>query len=101
MEESMSNNRTIAISATIAAAALLGVHLAVAAPRPTVNYDPPLNPANFASPIDNKYFTLKPGTKYTFQKQTSKGTERTVVEVTKEAKKIMGSIRLSSEIRPG
>jgi hypothetical protein len=33
----------------------------------TAAYDPAINPADFVHDIDNKYFTLRPGTKFTYQ----------------------------------
>src|SRR3989344_3986968 len=52
--------------------------------------DPLINPANFVSGIDNKYFTLVPGKKFTYESKTDEGFERVEVEVTGETKKIMG-----------
>jgi hypothetical protein len=55
-----------------------------------INYDPPFNPDTFVSKVGNKYFTLEPGTKFTYQRNTSKGIERTEVTVLKETKTVMG-----------
>ena len=54
--------------------------------------DPLINPANFVSGIDNKYFTLVPGKRFTYESKTDEGTERVEVEVTRETKKIMGVV---------
>jgi hypothetical protein len=62
--------------------------------EPTVGadipYNPPFDPRNFVPQITNKYFTLEPGRKFTYEKKTSKGTERTEVVTLKETKQIMG-----------
>lgn len=49
-----------------------------------------INPDNFVSGIDNKYFTLIPGKKFTYESKTDEDLERVEVEVTRETKKIMG-----------
>jgi hypothetical protein len=51
-------------------------------------YDPRINPAEFGPDINNKYFTLKPGTKFTYQDK--RGIERIEVTVTHETKELMG-----------
>jgi hypothetical protein len=55
-----------------------------------IQFNPPFDPGNFAPQVTNKYFTLKPGTKFTYVKKTSKGTERTEIVVLAETKQIMG-----------
>ena len=55
-----------------------------------INYDPPFNRDTFVSEVTNKYFTLEPGRKFTYQKKTLQGIERTEVTVLKETKKVMG-----------
>jgi len=55
-----------------------------------VNYDPPFNPNIFVSKVTNKYFTLEPGRKFTYQRRTLGGIERTEVIVLKETKTVMG-----------
>ncbi len=55
-----------------------------------VDYNPIINPNDFVAKIDNKYFTLTPGTKITYQKKTEEGNERIDLVVTNETKKIMG-----------
>jgi hypothetical protein len=54
----------------------------------SVEYDPTINPSDFVSGISNKYFTLKPGKKFTYKNQA--GTEQIEILVTKETRKIMG-----------
>jgi len=53
-------------------------------------YNPAINPENFVTQIDNKYYPLKPGTKYFYQVETEEGTERNEVYVTHETKTILG-----------
>lgn len=49
-----------------------------------------LNPNNFTTEITNKYFTLEPGKKMVYEKQTADGLERVEILVTDETKKLMG-----------
>jgi hypothetical protein len=62
--------------------------------NPTVGadipYSPPFDPSSFVSKVTHKYFTLEPGTKFSYVKKTAKGTERTEVAVLTETKQIMG-----------
>ena len=62
--------------------------------NPTVGadipYNPSFDPSNFVPKVTNKYFTLEPGTKFSYVKNTSKGTERTEVVVLTETKEILG-----------
>lgn len=53
-------------------------------------YDPKIDPANFVRRVDNRYFPLKPGTKYIYEGKTKDGTERVEVEVTRQTKTILG-----------
>jgi len=53
-------------------------------------YNPTINPADFTHVITNKYLMLKPGTKATYEKTTSKGIERVELQITGETKKVMG-----------
>jgi len=55
-----------------------------------VNYNPVIDPADFVSGIDNEYFPLVPGTKYTYTAETEDGTEKIEVYVTHETKEILG-----------
>lgn len=55
-----------------------------------VQFKPPFDAGNFVAHVANKYFTLEPGTKFTFVKKTRNGTERSEVVVLKEKKAIMG-----------
>jgi hypothetical protein len=51
-------------------------------------YNPMIDPSNFVSQVNNKYFTLIPGTKYTYE--DGMGTLRIEVIVTNEKKELMG-----------
>lgn len=53
-------------------------------------YNPTIDPANFAPQVTNKYYTLKPGTKFTYKESTKDGVEKIEVVVTNETKKVMG-----------
>lgn len=55
-----------------------------------VRYEPPFDPANFVARVAHRYFTLEPGTKFTYVKKTRKGIERSEVVVLNEKKEIMG-----------
>ena len=45
-------------------------------------YSPSIDPADFTTRVDNKYFPLKPGTTLVYEGQTKDGTERTEFTVT-------------------
>jgi hypothetical protein len=52
---------------------------------------PKFDPCNFGNQIiDNPYFTLTPGTTFTYQTKTEDGTEKDMVIVTNETKEILG-----------
>ena len=53
-------------------------------------YAPHINPSDFTTTIDNKYFPLKPGTTSVYQGKTKNATERDVMTVTHSTKQIMG-----------
>jgi len=53
-------------------------------------YAPQINPADFTTKIDNKYFPLKPGTTFVYKGKTKDGTEGDTVKVTSDTKNIMG-----------
>jgi hypothetical protein len=53
-------------------------------------YSPHIDPANFSTRIDNKYFPLKPGTTFVYRGKTQDATEGDVVAVTSDTKNIMG-----------
>lgn len=49
-----------------------------------------IRPSNFTTDITNKYFTLEPGRKLMYEKETADGLERVEIMVTDETKKLMG-----------
>jgi hypothetical protein len=53
-------------------------------------YAPHINPSEFTSKIDNKYFPLKPGTTFVYQGNSGGNPERDVMTVTHSTKKVMG-----------
>ena len=55
-----------------------------------VTYDPPFDPKSFGHPINNRYFTLKPGTTFHYAKRTMWGTMRVETQITGETKLVMG-----------
>src|SRR5215207_10746835 len=53
-------------------------------------YSPHIDPADFTTKIDNKYFPLKPGTTFVYRGKTEDATEGDVVAVTSDTRNIMG-----------
>jgi hypothetical protein len=53
-------------------------------------YAPHINPSEFATTIDNKYFRLKPGTTFVYKGNSGGDPERDVMSVTHSTKRIMG-----------
>jgi hypothetical protein len=53
-------------------------------------YEPRIRPADFGGPVDNPYFPLVPGSRWIYDGTQGNGTERTVVEVTRDTKAILG-----------
>jgi hypothetical protein len=87
----MLNKRSPYLAIAAVLAGCVGAYL-VWAQRPSTAaiaaYDPLINPADFVPDINNKYFTLKPGTKFTYQDK--RGIERIELTVTNETKNLMG-----------
>jgi hypothetical protein len=54
------------------------------------SYSPSIDPSDFTTTIDNKYFPLKPGTTFVSRRKTKNTTERDVMSVTHSTKQIMG-----------
>ena len=54
------------------------------------SYSPHIDPAEFTTNIDNKYFPLKPGTTLVYRGKTKDATVGDVVAVTSDTKQIMG-----------
>ncbi|MCM2325680.1 MAG: PepSY domain-containing protein [Candidatus Woesearchaeota archaeon] len=59
-------------------------------PEAKEEYDPLINPADFSSVVDNKYFKLTPGKKTVYEGMTQDGLERVEVYVLDERKIVMG-----------
>jgi hypothetical protein len=79
----------LAVGALVAA--LLGAGPSCAAGSGALaagDYNPVINPQDFVSEINNKYFTLKPGTKFTYKNKAD--TERIEATVTNETMNLMG-----------
>jgi len=53
-------------------------------------YDPKIIPSDFISEINNKFFTLTPGTTLVYESQTDEGVERIEFTVTHEKRNVMG-----------
>lgn len=53
-------------------------------------YAPRIRPADFGGPVDNPYFPLAPGSRWVYEGRNPEGNERTVVEVTRDTKTILG-----------
>ena len=53
-------------------------------------YAPHINPSDFRTKVDNKYFPLKPGTTFVYQGKSGGNPERDVMTVTHSTKQIMG-----------
>ena len=89
----MGGNRTtyLIISAILIATFLGGAFYWSQKQKPEdAEYNPVINPSDFISKVDNKYFVLEPGTKFTYENKTDEGLERIEVTVTNEVKKVMG-----------
>ena len=56
----------------------------------TEPYDPVINPRDFVSWVSNRYFRLRPGAIFTYEKTTPQGTELTEIEVTRQKRRVMG-----------
>ncbi len=54
------------------------------------DYSPVIDPKNFTTTIDNKYFSMKPGTVMTYEGTKDGEYQKTIVTVTNETKVIMG-----------
>jgi hypothetical protein len=54
------------------------------------SYSPSINPSDFTTTVDNRYFPLKPGTTFVYRGKTKNATERDVMSVTHSTKQIMG-----------
>jgi hypothetical protein len=53
-------------------------------------YEPDIDPAAFAGPVDNPYMPLLPGSRWVYEGTTEDGVERIEVVVTEERRPVMG-----------
>jgi hypothetical protein len=53
-------------------------------------YSPTIEPSAFTTKVDNPYFPLTPGTRTIYEAATEDGLQRTITEVTRDTKKVMG-----------
>src|SRR5215217_4566886 len=53
-------------------------------------YSPHIDPADFTTKIDNKYFPLKPGTTFVYEGKMEGASERDEMAVTHDTKQVMG-----------
>lgn len=53
-------------------------------------YNPVIDPRDFVRRVSNRYFRLRPGTTFTYEKRTPAGTERTEIEVTGQNRWVLG-----------
>src|SRR3989344_4024924 len=53
-------------------------------------YNPVVKAENFLGVINNPFYTLTPGTTFTYRSETEEGIEKNVVVVTNQAKAILG-----------
>ena len=53
-------------------------------------YNPVINPEDFVPQVNNKFFTLRPGMKFTYKSKTWQGEELVEEWVTNDTKKVMG-----------
>jgi len=79
--------RQVLITAVCFTLSCSGIFGATEAGEP---YHPIIDPANFSEVVTNPYFTLTPGTTYTYKARDGKDTEINKVTVTSETKKVMG-----------
>lgn len=56
----------------------------------TEPYAPDIDPAAFSTTVDNPFFPLVPGTRTIYDATTEDGRQRTITEVTRDTKKVMG-----------
>jgi hypothetical protein len=83
-------NRLSMVTGACAALLTVGCGGVVGEASLATPYSPQINPAEFTTMIDNPYFPLVPGTRFVYDGTTAEGRERTVTEVTRETKKVMG-----------
>ena len=52
--------------------------------------NPVISPAEFEARVGHKYFTLEPGAKFTYKRETRRGSERVETVVLRETRQVMG-----------
>ena len=100
------NQRRIA---AIVVGALLATGLVGLSPAAGANaaaparYAPKIDPRDFGGAVDNPWFPLVPGTRWTYAVKTAHGTEANTVEVTHETREILGvtSVVVHDVVRVG
>jgi hypothetical protein len=63
------------------------------------SYSPDINPSDFTTTVDNKYFPLKPGTTFVYEGTFHGAHERDVMAVTRDTKRVMGVMCLVASDR--
>ena len=89
----MRKSRLIFVAIGAPGTVVISAYLVLPPPRlltDIAHYNPTINPDNFGILVNNKYFTLRPGTTFTYKSEAVWGTERREVAVSHETKKIMG-----------
>lgn len=86
--------KRIEISATVALCAFVATTTAFALQKgahpESEPYHPAIDPASFSTDVNNPYFTLAPGTTFTYKGKSSEGAEVNKVTVTDRTRKVMG-----------
>lgn len=87
----MKTNKIKSILFTIALIGMILIFVSGCATSTTNEiYDPQINPADFISGVNNKYFSLIPGSTLIYEAKTDEGTERIEVTTLNETRTVMG-----------
>jgi len=87
----MKTNKIKSILFTIALIGMILIFVSGCATSTTNEiYDPQINPADFISGVNNKYFSLIPGRTLIYEAKTGEGTERIEVTTLNETRTVMG-----------
>ncbi|TMK67876.1 MAG: hypothetical protein E6G60_00100 [Actinobacteria bacterium] len=100
------NQRRIAaiVVGVLLATGLVGLSPAAGANAAApARYAPKIDPRDFGGAVDNPWFPLVPGTRWTYAVKTAHGTEANTVEVTHETREILGvtSVVVHDVVRVG
>ena len=94
VRERQSSNRVIVFQHSLAVISLsifIGLVAGCQSARTGIkSYNPNINPSHFRVSIDNPYFSLKPGTTFSYTSKTEDGTEANKVVVTEKTRIVMG-----------